>query len=286
VCRFVLYLGPQLKLSHLLTDPSNSLIYQSFNSRERAEPLNGDGFGVAWYVPEASERPGVFRCISPAWSNRNLHRLAEVTRSGCILAHVRAANRGVIATETNCHPFTHGRYAFMHNGDVGGFQQIRRPLLDLLSDEAFENIEGTTDSEHLFALFLDRIKETSSPDPAEALGQALRACVAQVLDLSKAVGVDEPSYLNLAVADGHCAAVLRLTTDPNGQAESLHYTDGRRYVCTGGVCRMLHPETDGPAVIVSSEPLSQDPGWQFVPPNHLLLVRTDHTIKLEPWAST
>ena len=51
MCRFTLYLGPPVRLSTLLIEPSHSLIQQSFHAEERSEPLNGDGFGVGWYAP-------------------------------------------------------------------------------------------------------------------------------------------------------------------------------------------------------------------------------------------
>jgi hypothetical protein len=49
MCRFAMYLGPTLTLDSLIMRPSNSIVHQSFHSHERSEPLNGDGFGVAWY---------------------------------------------------------------------------------------------------------------------------------------------------------------------------------------------------------------------------------------------
>ncbi|MFQ5353611.1 MAG: class II glutamine amidotransferase, partial [Thermodesulfobacteriota bacterium] len=61
MCRFVLYLGEDVALNSLITEPENSIIHQSFHSHERAEPLNGDGFGVAWYAPEVGEEPAVFK---------------------------------------------------------------------------------------------------------------------------------------------------------------------------------------------------------------------------------
>ena len=148
MCRFVLYLGPSLPLADLLTRPEHSLIHQSFHSHERVEPLNGDGFGVAWFCPNHGQEPAVFRSVTPAWNNRNLVELARVTESECILAHVRAASPGLPVIETNCHPFSAGPYAFMHNGVVAGFQEMRRKLLARLSDDAFSAIRGSTDSEH------------------------------------------------------------------------------------------------------------------------------------------
>ena len=95
MCRFALYLGREIAISSLVTEPANSIIHQSFHSQEGREPLNGDGFGLAWYVPEVSARPALFKDNIPAWSNQNLLNLAKVTRSGCVLAHIRAATPGI-----------------------------------------------------------------------------------------------------------------------------------------------------------------------------------------------
>ncbi|MEK9660225.1 MAG: hypothetical protein VW644_00555 [Alphaproteobacteria bacterium] len=82
MCRFLVYKGREILMSDLLTRADHSLIMQSYHARERAEPLNGDGFGVGWYVPQVDPTPGVFVSTSPAWSNRNLHRLADKVQSG------------------------------------------------------------------------------------------------------------------------------------------------------------------------------------------------------------
>src|SRR3990167_5922199 len=71
MCRFIAYLGPRLPLDALVTRPRNSLIHKSFHSEEREEPLNGDGFGLAWWKPDISLEPALFRSLTPAWSNRN-----------------------------------------------------------------------------------------------------------------------------------------------------------------------------------------------------------------------
>ncbi|MCP3919338.1 MAG: class II glutamine amidotransferase [bacterium] len=141
MCRFTLYAGPALRLAELLLDPQHSLIHQSRSSEERAEPTNGDGFGVAWF-PREDTRPARYRSVRPAWGDANLRSLARVVSSGCILAHVRAATQGHSAGEANCHPFVHGGYAFMHNGDLGGVRGVRRELLAGLSDAAFDAIDG------------------------------------------------------------------------------------------------------------------------------------------------
>lgn len=280
MCRFTLYHGPSIRLADLLTEPRHSLIHQSYKSEEREEPLNGDGFGVAWYAPELSLQPGRFRSVTPAWSNSNLVSIARVVRSHCVLAHVRAASRGSVE-ETNCHPFIADQYAFMHNGDVRGFSDIRRPLLAKLSDGAFASIEGRTDSEHMFALFRDNLR---GGEPLAAMADALRATIAQIFELSREHAGGAHCYLNLAVADGTRAIACRVSSDPD-YSDTLYVSRGRRYVCEGDQCRMVSPKDDAGAVIVSSEPLSQDPGWEVVPAGHLVLIDGDRATRIEPLAA-
>jgi predicted glutamine amidotransferase len=68
--------------------------------------------------------------------------------------------------------------------------------------------------------------------------------------------------------------------DAPENADSLFLNRGRRYVCDGGVCRMLSPEEGGGAVLVSSEPLSEEPGWESIPVNHLAIIREDRSLEL------
>ena len=282
MCRFALYLGPPITLAALVTEPVNSIIHQSFHSHERSEPLNGDGFGVAWYAPEVAQEPAVFRSVTPAWNNQNLFRIARATRSECILAHVRAASPGLPVTETNCHPFAHGPLAFMHNGGLAGFRRVKRALLATLSDEAFAMPQGSTDSEALFALFLDEYRAAIELSAAERMARALESTIRKAVDLTWRAGVREPSYLNLAVSDGKRAVVSRFTSGDPELAPSLYLHIGKRYVCEGGCCRMVSPDDAGGAVLICSEPLSRDPGWVPVPPGSLVVVHEDRTVDVRP----
>lgn len=286
MCRFLFYEGTPVSVGDLLFAPHNSIIKQSYQSQEREEPLNGDGFGLSWYVPQMEGQPGLFRSISPAWSNENLARLARVTRTSCVLAHVRAASIGLGVSENNCHPFVHGPLSFMHNGDVGGFRAHRRALLAALSDEAFAGICGNTDSEYLFAVFLDAyraIAQEGRHSAAGLLALALERMLEQVLGALLEAGVTEPSYLNCVVADGRHAAACRVTTGPEKFAESLHVHSGSVYRVVDGECRMMPPTDRHGAILIASEQLSDDPGWQVVPPNHLVLVQTDRKVSLRPF---
>ena len=281
MCRFTLYLGPDIRLSSLLLEPDHSLISQSTHSREREEPLNGDGFGVGWYARKLSDEPSVFRSITPAWNNRNLHNLARVVSSDCILAHVRAATQSSGVNEANCHPFRYQQYLFMHNGDVGNFRQVRRRILESVCDEAFSNVYGSTDSECFFALCIDELlKQPAALPAADKLSMALAVAITRVTAMVEQYGDGEPSYLNCALADGENAVVSRYTNDSADTPESLYYFHGALYPAIAEAA--AHDTLLGShPVMVSSERLTSSAEWVAIPGTDMVLVRRGHAPQLQ-----
>ncbi len=278
MCRFTFYMGQPIKVSSLITEPHHSLINQSFESTEREEPLNGDGFGLAWYKPQVSEEPGLFKSITPAWSNTNLYELCKIIETPCVLAHVRAATQRLAVAENNCHPFKKGPVSFMHNGDIGGFLNIKRMIIESLSDEAFHSILGSTDTEHLFAIFLDEYWKQEESDDLKRLANAMKSSILRVNRLIGRHCPGEFNYLNLVATNGKSAVAARFTTDPDLDADTLYLSHGLKYICEDGLCKMVEPKDYENAVIVSSEPLSQDKSWSMIPVNHMVLIEDGHLI--------
>ena len=95
MCRFIAYIGTPVLADDLLYKPKFSLINaQSVNAGEMSVAVNGDGFGIGWYVPELDNEPCVFRSIKPAWSDHNLRSLARKIYTPLMFAHIRAASPG------------------------------------------------------------------------------------------------------------------------------------------------------------------------------------------------
>jgi predicted glutamine amidotransferase len=170
----------------------------------------------------------------------------------------------------------------MHNGEVGGFATIKRALQESLSDEAYSSIRGSTDSEHLFAYAMDSISSEDEQSP-DRLANALEDAIRLVEQTRIAASVDIPSLLNLVLTDGSCAAVTRFVSeDSDLEPASLYTHTGRQYVCEDGSCRMVSPDHENGTTLIASEPLSDDPGWDPVPRNHVVTVYPDRTISTRP----
>ncbi|KAL6948514.1 glutamine amidotransferase subunit [Hanseniaspora vineae] len=303
MCRFLIFKGKEpIKLSHLLTRPAHSIINQSFDSRlrlDRRRPINGDGFGVAYYPTDRDleqDGPCLFKAITPAWNNQNLETLAEKTKSSLVFGHVRASTYGVLS-ETNCHPFTYHSLTFMHNGGIANFKKIKRRFLSELDDEYFNYIQGSTDSECAFALFLD-ILHKMGHDPSKKEGnfgdrvlrKALKKTIQKIKywtqEANKLVKEDEkeePSLLNFAVTDGDSVVISRYITSKTDEAASLYFSCGSSFnEYSPREYRMERLDRNSDVIMVSSEPITFERcDWTAMNTNSLLTIK-NQTILLHP----
>jgi predicted glutamine amidotransferase len=275
MCRWNAYYGQPLIIDELLYRPQRGLIDQSLHARMGVETTNGDGFGIGWYAAGDGGVPGRYRSVTPAWSDANLRDIAAHVESPLFLAHVRATT-GTPVQQTNCHPFRHGRWLFVHNGAIAGFERIRRDLLLAVEPSLFDGIAGSTDSETLFYLALTFGLEE---DPLGAVEQA----VGFVEATGRAHGVEYPVQMTLGFSDGERLWAVRYSSE--GRSRSLFMSADRRTV------QALHPDnprfarlTDEDRIIVS-EPLSDLPGiWLEVPEATAVIVQpgADERIAFRP----
>jgi predicted glutamine amidotransferase len=254
MCRWLAYSGAPVGLEELLFKPQNSLVIQSKESKLGATTINGDGFGVGWYGD--TDTPGVYRSTEPAWNDRNLRELSALARSRRVFAHIRASTGSAIQ-QTNCHPFRHGTWLWMHNGVIAEFHALKRDLAMAVDPALFPEIEGSTDSELLFYLALTfGLRD----DPLAGVARA----VGLVEETARRHGVEEPVQMTVATTDGETTWAFRYASA--GPARSLfHSTD---------ISTLRHQYPDNPVLhdlsddarLVVSEPLGDLRGaWREVP---------------------
>jgi glutamine amidotransferase len=187
MCRHLAYVGPPVALGALLVEPEHSLLTQTTAPRHQAPGVtNVHGFGVAWYVDVGAE-PNRYRTTTPMADDATIGGHDGI-ESGAVLAAARNASPGLPLIEQNNAPYVAEQWAFSHNGFIAGFLARRDGLRDRVGAARRERIEGTTDSELLFAFVLDAID--GGTDPAAALTRAIA-----LID-------DGTSKLNLLLTDG------------------------------------------------------------------------------------
>ena len=254
MCRWLAYSGSPVRIEELLYKPKHSLIDQSLHARLGAETTNGDGFGIGWYG--AGGTPGVFHSIEPAWHDRNLRHLAAHVDSPLVFAHIRASSGSPIQ-QTNCHPFRHGRWLWMHNGLIREYHQVKRDLVFAVDPSLYPSIEGSTDSE-LF-LFL-ALTLGLADDPPAAVARA----VGLIEETGRRHGVEHPIQMTVATTDGVRMWAFRYSSE--GSSRSLFYsTDVSTLRHQHPDNPMLHEVSDETRLVVS-EPLGDLAGaWNEVP---------------------
>ncbi|KAL8272882.1 hypothetical protein Esti_003191 [Eimeria stiedai] len=276
----------------------------------------------------------VFTSLKPAWADRNLFNLAEKISSRLFFAHVRAASstlgishcagcdgglpqwavaNGSVSTELCCHPFRCGRFLFMHNGSVGGFNRIRRELLSLLPDPmfSFAITNSCIDSACLFAIFLALLPgKPTEPSSPSSMKEAVQQMISTICWLLEREEIEEITLINIVVSDGECIVATRFVTNAqevayeSGKAVSFPFVSGETspampaslYFATGtawqqeqktlGEFRMTHRDKRTDICIVTSEPLTSNPeDWMPVPRNTMILITPAIDLLLYPIAS-
>jgi predicted glutamine amidotransferase len=263
MCRWNAYYGQPLLMEELLFEMDHGLIDQSLHARMGVETTNGDGFGLGWYGASGG-RPCRYRSITPAWSDVNLRELAANVESPLFVAHI-VATTGTPVQQTNCHPFRHRNWLFVHNGAIAGFNRMRRELMVAIEPSLFGDVAGSTDSEVLFYLALTF---GLTQDPLGGLERA----VGFVEATARSHGVEHPVQATFGVTDGERLWALRYSSAR--QSRTLYVSED------AAALRALHPESerlqrlgdDDRAVV--SEPLGDLPGaWLEVPESTALVVQ-------------
>jgi predicted glutamine amidotransferase len=272
MCRWMAWLGQSVLIEELLFKTQHGIVDQSLHARMGAEPTNGDGFGLGWYGTGGG--PALYRSVAPAWADPNLRELSAHTESALFMAHVRAAI-GSPVQETNCHPFRHGQWLFVHNGFIADFHLLRRDLMLAVEPVLFPEIQGSTDTEVVFHLALTFGLEESPID-------ALELTVGLIEAVARRRGIAGAVQGTFGVSDGTTLWAVRYATE--GRARSLF--------ASADVDTLKGLQPDNPRLqrlsiddrIIVSEPFADLPGaWHEIPQGTAVTVRRGGALEQRPF---
>ncbi len=282
MCRVLAYLGEPVHLEDVLYSSDSSLIRQAYEP-QRLGLLSLAGFGmVAWdSVSHDETTPFEYRTPGMPVFDTNLRALARKLRPTCLLAHVRGVlyeRDGTTVGPHNLHPFRYPgfRLAMAHNGDLAHFDDMKFDLLRYIRPEVARRIQGTTDSEWIYALLMSQIADPTADADADEITAAVRTTLSILRTAREARGIAISSAVNLFLCDSNDIVATRFTFDFGCYAEqvrefnldypSLWYTFGRDYGLHDGEWKMRGGVEDCDSIIVASEPLTRDDStWLEVP---------------------
>ena len=251
MCRLLAYLGPDISLHELVIKPEHSLEKQAWQPKQlREAKLNADGFGFGWYFNTQVMR---YRQPIPIWNDPNLVDLSKTIQTTLWFAMVRSATPGLGTHYYNTQPFQYQQWLFMHNGYILDFADTARSKLRHILDHEFENIiEGSTDSEYLFALILHYMKNNSVVEAIEITFKTLR----EILGEGRAL-------LNIMMTNGEQLYATRHAI--NGLCPTLYYAKDLQEFNQG-------------SQLLASEAFNDDPQWQTIADNQLVILSQHNPI--------
>ncbi len=288
MCRVVGYLGRPLLLDSVLFATDSSLARQTYSPRMMATFLNLAGFGMAAW-DELSERPDepfLYKVTSLPVFDRNLKNLAEKVAAKCVIAHVRGVtySEHEVLTQTNLHPFRFPdvKVTLAHNGHLREFTRMRYDLVGHVHPTFVRHIEGTTDSEWIYALLLSQLDDPFGMPEADEIADAAVRSLRIIREIREKHEIATSSPVNLFVSTGRCLVATRFSFDygwyPDGDTMletdlpyvSLWYTLGEEYVERDGEWQM--GASDRPeSLLIASEPLTTDTSRWLEAPEYSIL---------------
>lgn len=252
-----------------LVHAQNALMAQSRGDSEGL--VHGHGWGIAEHpngVPFVEKR---------AWAadhGEYFTKSAARVYARTVIAHVRRATVGPPGIE-NTHPFVHGRWLFAHNGTVPDFEAIRMRLVEAMDPLHRNEINGSTDSEHIFRYLLSLWERA----PERPLMETLRLSLNQVIAWCRDVDPDAKVGLNVLFTDGEQFVGSRL-------GRTLWYLE-RDAILPCEFCGKPHvhhkPKQAYRAVEIASEPITRE-DWLQVPDGTVYTVDPDLRLRIAPLA--
>jgi glutamine amidotransferase len=291
MCRVLTYLGRPVLLDDLLFKPDSSLVRQCYDPRMMAV-LNLAGFGMAAWDPDSHDATAPFLYKTPALPvfDGNLRQLARKIRPTALIAHVRGvpySERSVVGPQ-NLHPFRYEGFplAMAHNGDLWRFADMKFELLAHMRPAIAAQIQGTTDSEWIYALITSQLEDPTRPAAPAEIASAVERTLVILREVRERHDIRIASPVNLFLSDGTSLVVTRYTFDygcyPDGPEAvsllypSLWYTSGREYGFEDGEWRMIGGSANDDSIIVASEPLTRDvSSWLELPEYSMLVLSAD-----------
>ncbi len=289
MCRILAYVGEPLGLDELLFRAERALVRQAVDP-QLMSLLNLGGFGVvAWDRASADpQRPFSYRTPHVPVYDRNLKALAEKVRATAVLAHVRGVvfDPGEIVGAQNVHPFQFPGIpiALAQNGDLYDFGRMRYDLVEHIPPHLVRHIEGTTDTEWLYALVLAQLDDVAGAIDARTAARAIERALEIVREARERRHIGVQSPVNLVVSDGRWLVATRFVFDygwyPGDDSffaaerehdfTSLWFSAGPGFAVDGQTWREIEGSQTR-SVLVASEPLTEDRAMWLETPEYSLM---------------
>jgi glutamine amidotransferase len=210
-----------------------------------------DGFGLAWF---SDKKWSIYKQPVQYSQDPNIDSVVRAIPSSMVLGHIRATTNRTKNIFDNTHPFVFENEVFLHNGSVADFAKHRKTILRAIAQPYKKLIQGKTDTELLFYLFLtlkDSCKRKKLPN------HLLHNSCAMLFDWCKQRDIEITA--NIIYANEESVMITRYSSNTSISAPTLYWNKCRKHGDNG--------------LLITSEPLSKYDAT-LIPENAILLI--DH----------
>jgi glutamine amidotransferase len=224
-----------------------------------------DGFGLAWF---ADKKWSLYKQPVQYSQDPNIDSVVRAIPSSMVLGHIRATTNQTKNIFDNTHPFYYENEVFLQNGSIADFAKHRKTILQAIAQPYKKLIQGKTDTELLFYLFLtlkdygqhkklparltNQYKSLRHSNP---LNHLLHNSCAMLFDWCRQHGIEITA--NIIYANEQTVMITRYSS--NAKAPTLYWNKCRKHGDNG--------------LLITSEPLSKY-DVTLIPENAILLI--DH----------
>ncbi len=197
MCRLFAYIGTEPR-------PLRSHFLETHKSLLKQANKNAHGWGIASF--DSSGKRTLDRECTSAQRSKHFFEVARALNAPLVLAHIRFATVGE-KDISNVHPFTTKEWTFAHNGTVQKIALFRDKILAMLPPHLRNIVQGTTDSEMVFVLFLYELEQLQNVhdeniSKKNLVISALRNAVTHINEMALEHGAEGDSRINILLTDG------------------------------------------------------------------------------------
>lgn len=262
MCRWFIYYGENISLKKILIDPENSIIKQSYSKKFtpyiknnwRDNKINVDGYGIGFLFDDKNYF--LYKSTDSPWNDNNLKNIIPLFKTKLFFGHVRAIKPELnrcysFVHQVNCHPFKYKDYMWIHNGNIKNFCKIKLDIIKKIKPQFISLINGNTDSEYVFYLFLTFLEKNRN----------LKKTMMVLINYLSTFLKNKVSSMNFAVTDKKNVIATRYINSDHEDPPSLYY------------------KLENKKIYISSEPIDYiEKGWTLIKKN--VMISIDKKLKL------
>lgn len=230
------------------------------------------------FFPE--DEPVIRKRILPPFEPFVFDPEAAAAAGHAAIAHLRTPGPGK-AERKNTHPFQFRNWTFAMHGTIENFPPLRRELMGELNPEYRRSIQGHSDAEHAFFLFLSYLKRSAGSIGSDAPLHRIRDSFRKTFYMLNEMTGRSGSLIRSQI-DALCTnRQVMLACRQRGALYQLERSQAE--VCP--ICKASHAVVAAGepyhAVVFATEPLSGE-DWTEIPDNSVVMVDPDLGVVVDP----